>query len=111
MLYIAICFLFGVVLIKAKDGLHIKKECALAPCHMRDPSQKKVINFNEQCDSDKEDCVFCCSEDGCNKDAAPSISANYFLALIMIILCVLSSTASFANITLFIPRYLSRVDG
>ncbi|CAG2179526.1 unnamed protein product [Oppiella nova] len=68
---------------KSLDGLHIKKECALAPCHLRDP-KLVFITFADQCKNNDDDCIYCCGTDGCNKDGSALISAHNLLIVIML---------------------------
>ncbi|CAG2103945.1 unnamed protein product [Medioppia subpectinata] len=65
---------------KPKDGLHIKKECALAPCHIRDP-KLAFITLNDQCKNNDDECIFCCPTDGCNKDASHPLNAHKLSSL------------------------------
>ncbi len=76
--------------IAAKDGLRIKKGCALAPCHLRDPGLV-FIQFKEECDTNKGDCIYCCPNDGCNKDGVSLISSNNYLTLLLLTVGALSS--------------------
>lgn len=70
----------------AADGLHIKKECVLGPCQLRGLGNLNFANFKANCaSSNDKDCVFCCPEDGCNKDGAPSqVWLNTYLACLIL---------------------------
>ncbi|KAI2797906.1 hypothetical protein BLOT_014758 [Blomia tropicalis] len=68
------------------DGKHIKKECALAPCHLRGVGKINFANFKSDCETSAQDCTFCCPEDGCNKDAAPSTLHSTSVQLICLML-------------------------
>ena len=70
----------------AIDGKHIKKECALAPCHLRGVGKINFANFKSDCETSAQDCTFCCPEDGCNKDAAPSTLHSTSVQLICLML-------------------------
>ncbi|RWS26097.1 hypothetical protein B4U80_04369, partial [Leptotrombidium deliense] len=61
----------------------VKRECALAPCNLRDKAVDSIIKLRQNCDMTKEtfDCVYCCKYDGCNKDGESHISANVILLL------------------------------
>lgn len=74
----------------APDGRHIKKECALAPCHLRGLAEG-FANFKSNCDSSDKDCVYCCTGDGCNKDGAVAVRPAGTAALHLI--CLILSLA------------------
>ncbi|KAH7645488.1 hypothetical protein HUG17_1026 [Dermatophagoides farinae] len=77
------------------DGLNIKKECALAPCHLRGLKQLNFANFKSNCESSKQDdCIYCCTEDGCNKDSAIKLMANATYIINVIIICLIVSLLS-----------------
>lgn len=60
----------------------IVKECALAPCNMRDVSQK--ILLGDDCNKDNSLCTSCCKEDACNKSS--NVHFDYlYLTLLAII--------------------------
>ncbi len=89
--------------IPAKDGLRIKKECALAPCHLRDPGLV-FIQFKEECDTNKGDCIYCCPNDGCNKDGVSLISSNNYLTLILLTVGALSSISLIFNSYMWLKK-------
>ncbi|XP_054168172.1 U-scoloptoxin(05)-Sm1a-like [Oppia nitens] len=72
------------------DGFHIKKECALAPCHLRDP-KLDFIKFKDQCRNNDDDCIHCCETDGCNKDSALALvsTQNTIITIVtMVMVCL-----------------------
>jgi len=89
-----------------KDGLTIKKDCALAPCHLRDQNQRDFLNLKEQCESgdNEKDCVYCCKQDGCNKDYAFQITSNNYLTFTTILLCICSFIGNVSHFTIFLKH-------
>ncbi|KAH9402876.1 hypothetical protein TYRP_015639 [Tyrophagus putrescentiae] len=75
------------------DGRHIKKECALAPCHLRGLAEG-FANFKSNCDSSDKDCVYCCTGDGCNKDGAVAVRPAGSTAALHLICLILSLALS-----------------
>nr|XP_027197520.1 uncharacterized protein LOC113791874 [Dermatophagoides pteronyssinus] len=77
------------------DGRNIKKECALAPCHLRGLQHWNFANFKSNCESSKQDdCIYCCTKDGCNKDSAITLMANAPRIINVIFLCLIVSLLS-----------------
>lgn len=66
----------------------IVKECALAPCNMRDVHQK--ILLGDDCNKDGSLCTSCCKEDACNKS-----SQIHFHDLYLTLLPIIFSSISF----------------
>lgn len=69
------------------------RECALAPCNFRDKPFGSILKLQD-CDLGRSsyDCVYCCKEDGCNKDAGHSLTPHFINLFV-----TLSSTLLIAN--------------
>ncbi|GFT74911.1 uncharacterized protein NPIL_228051 [Nephila pilipes] len=79
-----------------EDGVWIHKNCALAPCSLRDTSQASGLGL-DHCDrsQDEYDCVSCCKENGCNTGGSSTCQPS-----------IVSITALVLSATLFgIRRY------
>ncbi|XP_063225078.1 uncharacterized protein LOC134532530 isoform X2 [Bacillus rossius redtenbacheri] len=58
----------------AQNGYTLKRECGLGPCGFEDAMMNRGLGL-DGCDRSKDEyfCVFCCSVNGCNKDAGSAI--------------------------------------
>ncbi|XP_015786203.1 uncharacterized protein LOC107363486 [Tetranychus urticae] len=59
----------------ANQPRKVIRECALGPCNFREPAFDNIFKLRQQCDMSKDsyDCVYCCKDDGCNKDSGSSL--------------------------------------
>ncbi|RWS05016.1 hypothetical protein B4U79_09774, partial [Dinothrombium tinctorium] len=81
----------SVEMMKKRDQpLVIKRECALAPCNLRDKAIDTIIKLRESCDMSKDEfnCWYCCKEDGCNRDDGSHTSPSRAMIISAAILCV-----------------------
>ncbi|GFR33698.1 uncharacterized protein TNCT_551681 [Trichonephila clavata] len=69
------------------DGVWIHKNCALAPCSLRDTSQSSGLGL-DHCDrsQDEYDCVSCCKENGCNTGGGTACQPTIVSIIALILL-------------------------
>ena len=63
--------------------MKVIRECALGPCNFREPAFDNIFNLRKQCDMSKDfyDCVYCCKDDGCNKDSSSSLAPTLMIII------------------------------
>ncbi|XP_021927524.1 uncharacterized protein LOC110833576 [Zootermopsis nevadensis] len=79
----------------AQNGFSLKRECGLGPCGFEDTNVMRGLGM-DTCDRSKDEyfCIFCCTQNGCNK-AAGGInwpSASLLAAMAVLVTCVCVST-------------------